>query len=66
MGSTLAKTAGMVENENLPLLCSYACEVHGIAGDIAAERYGSRGVMAGDVVDAVGLAVDLLEEQASL
>lgn len=66
MGATLAKTAGMVENENLPLLCSFACEVHGIAGAIAAERFGSRGVMAGDVVDAVGLAVDMLEEQASL
>lgn len=64
MGATLARTAGMVENENLPLLCSLACEIHGYAGDLAAERFGTRGVMAGDVADVVGLAVDALEAQA--
>jgi NAD(P)H-hydrate epimerase len=56
----------MVENENLPLLCSLACEIHGYAATIAARDFGTRGVMAGDVADAVGLAVDMIEEQASM
>lgn len=64
MGAALAKTTGMVENENLPLLCSMACEVHGQAAVMASRQFGSHGVMAGDVVNAVGLAVDVLEEQA--
>ena len=66
MGATLARTAGMVENENLPLLCSFACEIHGYAATIAARNYGTRGVMAGDVADAVGLALDMIEEEASV
>lgn len=65
MGATLARTAGEIEGEELPLLAAFACEVHGYAGSIAAERYGSRGVMAGDVIDAVGLATDALEQQAA-
>lgn len=65
MGATLARTGSSVEGENLPLLCAYACEVHGYAASIAAERFGSRGVMAGDVADAAGLAVDALEGQAT-
>ena len=66
MGATLAHTAGTVGVENLPLLCSFACEVHGYAGALAAERFGSRGVMAGDVTDFTGIAVDALEEQATM
>lgn len=66
MGANLAKTAGTLENENLPLLCAMACEVHGQAGLIAARKYGSRGVMASDIIEAVGLATDAVEEQASL
>ena len=46
MGALLAATAA-VGDENLPLLCAFGCEVHGYAGSIAAERYGSSGVMAG-------------------
>ena len=45
------------------MLCSLACEVHGYAGSIAAERFGSRGAMARDIIDALGLAEDALEEQ---
>ena len=48
--------------ENLPLVAALACEVHAYAGSIAAERYGSRGVMAGDVIEAIGLASDTLAE----
>ncbi|MGN0287793.1 MAG: NAD(P)H-hydrate dehydratase [Atopobiaceae bacterium] len=66
MGACLAKTAGQLENDSLPLLCSLACEIHGQAGQIAARKYGSRGVMATDIIDAVGLATDAVEEQASL
>lgn len=65
MVGTLAKSVGTLEGENLPLLCAMACEVHGYAATIAVERFGSRGVMAGDVADAVGLACDALDEQAS-
>ena len=56
MASLLAQTP--VANDDLPLLAAYACEVHGQAGRIAAQRLGSRGVMARDVIDAVGLAHD--------
>jgi NAD(P)H-hydrate epimerase len=49
--------------EDLPVLSSLACEVHGYAGSIAAERFGSHGVMARDIIDALGLAEDALEEQ---
>lgn len=65
MGGMLAKSAGKLDSDHLPLLCAMACEVHGYAGAIAAERYGSRGVMAGDVADAVGLACDAVVERAS-
>lgn len=66
VGATLAQTPVELVEQNLPLLCAMACEVHGYAGQIAAERFGTRGVMAGDVADAVGLAMDLLEERATL
>lgn len=52
-----------VENEDIPVLTALACEVHGYAGSIAAERFGSRGAMARDIIDAIGLAEDALEEQ---
>lgn len=65
MGATLAHAAGTVDESMLPLLCAFACEVHGCAGALAAERYGSRGVMAGDVVDVLGLATDVLEQRAA-
>ncbi|SER66847.1 NAD(P)H-hydrate dehydratase [Parafannyhessea umbonata] len=52
-----------VGNDDLPVLSALACEVHGYAGSIAAERFGSHGVMARDIIDALGLAEDALEEQ---
>lgn len=60
IASLLAQKGG--EIGNLPLLCALACEIHGYAGSIAAERYGSRGVMATDIVDALGSATDAIEE----
>ena len=65
VGANLARVAGQLDNESLPLLCAYACEIHAYAGSIAADRYGSRGVMATDIIDAVGLATDALEERAA-
>lgn len=49
----------------LPMLASLACEVHGCAASIAQERFGSRGVMAADIIDTVGLAVDAVEDRAA-
>lgn len=65
VAAQLAHTAGRLDNEGLPLLCAAACEIHGYAASIAAERFGSRGVMAGDLVEALGLATDVLEGRAS-
>ncbi len=47
----------------MPTFCSLACEVHAYAGQLAAEKFGVRGAMAGDVCDVIGLASDALEEQ---
>jgi NAD(P)H-hydrate epimerase len=63
IAALLARTG--VENEDLPLLAAMACEMHGYAGTIAAERYGSRGVMARDIIDALGLAEDAFEEEVA-
>ncbi|MBR2683929.1 MAG: NAD(P)H-hydrate dehydratase [Atopobiaceae bacterium] len=60
MAALLSQT--MIDDEDLPVLCSYACEVHGYAGTIAAERYGSHGVIARDIIDSVGIATDTLAE----
>jgi NAD(P)H-hydrate epimerase len=51
------------DNEILPLLCAYGCEIHGVAAQYAQKRYGTRGVMAGDLIDFIGLAQDALEER---
>ena len=64
VASLLAQTAGQVSD--IPLLAGLACEIHGTAARIAAERFGSRGVMAGDLIDAIGLAADAFETSAML
>jgi len=63
IASMLAQTAGKFDD--YPLLCALACEIHGYAGSIAAERFGSRGVMATDIIDAIGLASDAVEEHVT-
>ena len=63
IASLLAQSGG--RSDNLPLLCAFGCEIHGYAGSIAAERLGSKGVMATDVIDAIGIATDAIEEHAS-
>ncbi len=62
MASYLAQAGD--DASDLPLLAALACEVHGYAGTLAAEAFGSRGVMAGDVIDRIGLAADAIEEHA--
>lgn len=54
-----------VETENLPTLTALACEVHGCAASVAQERFGSRGVMAADIIDSVGVALDAVEDRAT-
>lgn len=54
-----------IDMDNLPLLAAYACEIHGQAGAIAAEHFGTHGVMATDVINSVGLAVDAIEQQVT-
>lgn len=63
MASVLAQRAG--EGVDPVLLAAYACEVHGYAGSLAAERLGSRAVMATDVIDVIGLAADAVEEHVT-
>jgi len=50
---------------SLALLCALASEIHGYAGTLAAQRFGSSGVMATDVIDEIGRAADAIEERAS-
>ena len=61
IGALLATGGRAVES--LPLLCAYGCEAHGLAGHLAVETRGSRGVMALDVAEGLGLALDTLEER---
>ena len=64
-GIMVAQLARNAEVESLPTLTALACEIHGCAGSIAQERFGSRGVMAADIIDAVGLAADAVEDRAT-
>jgi NAD(P)H-hydrate epimerase len=66
MGAALARTSSSLETENLPLLCALASEIHGCAGNLAAEKLGSLGVMALDVADCCGLALDAMAEEAAM
>ena len=65
MASALAQRAREGAELDLALLAAYVCEIHAYAGTLAAERRGSRGVMATDVIDVVGLASDALEEHVA-
>lgn len=60
----LARTHGA--EQNLSLLCALGSEIHGYAGSLAAERFGSRGAMASDIIDEIGRAADVVEESAAL
>lgn len=64
MGGFLARGVRQAGDENLPLLCSMACEAHAYAGVLASQRFGMYGAMATDVADCVGLANDMLVQQA--
>lgn len=63
MASALAQRHG--EDVDLALLAAYVCEVHAYAGSLAAERVGSRAVMAGDVIDVIGIASDAVDEHVA-
>lgn len=63
MVSALAQRHG--DCDDLTLLSAYVCEVHGYAGSLAAERLGTRAVMATDIIDTIGLALDAVEEHVT-
>lgn len=63
MASALAQRGG--EDEDLALLAAYVCEVHAYAGSLAVERLGSRAVLAGDVIDVIGIASDAVDEHVA-
>lgn len=62
-GALLARNTDV--GSSLPMLCALACEIHGYAGSIAAQRFGSNGAMACDIIDAIGLAADAVEDRAA-
>ena len=64
-GVTVAQLSRCADAESLPVLTALACEIHGYAGSLAQERFGSRGVMAADIIDVIGLASDAVEEHAA-
>ena len=64
MGSLIAQTAGEVSD--IALLAAMACEIHAEAARISAARRGTCGVMAGDLVDVLGLARDEVETHAMM
>ena len=63
MVSALAQSHG--EEVDLTMLAAYVCEVHGYAGTLAAERVGSRAVMATDLIDVIGLSADAVEKHVA-
>lgn len=53
------------EIEDLPLLCALAVETHGCAAALAAKRFGSQGVVATDIIDEIGVAIDTMYQHAA-
>ena len=64
VGSLIAQTSGEVSD--IALLAGMACEIHAEAARIAAKRCGTCGVMALDLVEALGLARDEVETRAMM
>lgn len=64
MGSLIAQTAGEVSD--IALLAGMACEIHAAAAHLAAKQRGTCGVMAGDLVEVLGLARDQVETLAMM
>jgi NAD(P)H-hydrate epimerase len=64
LASLLAQTS--VSNDALVLLAAYGCELHAQAALRAQTAFGSRGMMAGDVIDGIGLAYDEFAERVML
>lgn len=59
IASFMGQSRPVSTNDALNICCS-AVEVHALAGEISALTFGKHGVMAGDVADSLGLAIDTL------
>jgi hypothetical protein len=68
MGDVLTGTiAGMLAQGLNPRDASISgTTIHGLAGNLAADEVGSTGVVAGDVVERLGLAADIVAGRASM
>lgn len=62
LAGTVATTHGEVERWEL--LASYAVAVHSYSGFAAAAEYGERSVIATDLIDLIGEAIQLVENAA--
>lgn len=63
IGSLIAQKSPF-DLSDLPLICAFACEIHGEAARRAVEKYGQRGVVSPDLICELGLAADSLAEKA--
>ena len=59
IAARLAKAA--IDPTQLPLFCAFACEIHARCALLAEKTFGTRGVMANDLVQQLGRATDALE-----
>lgn len=57
--------AWLAQQEDAIAACLVAVYLHGLAGDLGAERHGEVGLTASDVVDALGLAIQEVSYQDS-
>ena len=53
-------TSLMAQGYRSELAALTAVFIHGMAGDIAAERHGEYGVTAGDIADSTGIAINTI------
>ena len=64
MGAFLARH--MNEGDSLALMCAMACETQATAARLAAEEFGTYGALSSDIVEKVGVALDTVEEKATI
>lgn len=60
LAGTIAGLIAQKHGQNIFETCATAVEVHALAGILASQKFGTRGVIASDVVEFLGLAIDQL------